>query len=244
MKHDQTAFDAARGYGAATSGEVEDRVNRFVPMVKRAAWHIYGAGREGLEIEDLMQAGMLALTECAMKHTGTTEDGFAAYAKMRVRGAMFDCLRKLMLDSRSKVKRRQQYTAAIADLQQHLHRPPSRGEIAEKIGCSEGELSEFEAAATRLTSIDEAYDENNTAFADDGPDPFEVLSGTEDRERLVTAMVQLPQRLQLVLQLFFVEEMNLTEIAEVLEVSVPRVHQLRAQALKKIKSLLEAEALS
>lgn len=238
MRHEQTGFDAAKAYGAANSAEVADRVKRFVPMVRRAAWHIYGAGRDGLEVEDLVQAGMLALTECAMKHTGGVEDGFAAYAKMRVRGAMFDCLRKLMTDSRRAVNRRKEYDAATAALRQELRREPARAEIAARLKCSEEELADFEAATTRLTSIDDAYDENNTAFADDAPDPFDMLSGNEDRERLVAAMTQLPERLQLVLQLFFVEEMNLTEIAEVLEVSVPRVHQLRSSALKKLKELM------
>lgn len=80
----------------------------------------------------------------------------------------------------------------------------------------------------------------SSAAADD-PDPFEALCEAEDRDRLVRAMTQLPDRLKLVLQLFFVEEMNLTEIAEVLEVSVPRVHQLRAKALKDLRELMEAE---
>ena len=73
-------------------------------MVHRAAWHIYGAGREGLEVEDLIQAGIVALTECAQRHNGPTEDGFAAYAKIRVRGAMFDLIRKLMNDTRTQRK--------------------------------------------------------------------------------------------------------------------------------------------
>jgi len=153
MKHDHSGFNtasqAARGYGAASSADVESRVKRFVPMVRRAAWHIYGVGRDGLEVDDLMQAGMVALTECAMKHTGDTEDGFAAYAKMRVRGAMFDQIRKLMLDSRRTVKRRQQYDAAVAELQQELHRAPSRAEVAARLGCAEVELADYETAASR-----------------------------------------------------------------------------------------------
>ena len=72
-------------------------------------------------------------------------------------------------------------------------------------------------------------------------DPFELLAAMDDRDRLVKAMTQLPERLQLVLQLFFVEELNLTEISQLLDVSVPRVHQLRSQALGKLKQLLEAE---
>ena len=100
---------------------------------------------------------------------------------------------------------------------------------------------EIEASAITLTSIADEYDETNTAFAADDPDPFEVLSDMEDRERLIEAMRTLPERLTLVLQLFYVEELNLTEIAQVLEVSVPRVHQLRAKALKDLKKLMEAD---
>jgi RNA polymerase sigma factor for flagellar operon FliA len=242
MKHDPKSFDTARGYSAANSAEINERVQRFVPLVRRAAWHIYGVGRDGLEIEDLVQAGMLALTECAAKHTGSTEDGFAAYAKMRVRGAMFDCLRKLMLDSRGRAKKRKAYDDAVTALSQQFRRMPSRAEIAAHLQCGEDELADYEAAATRLTSLDEAYDESNTAFADDTPDPFESLAEMENKERLVAAMTQLPERLQLVLQLFFVEEMNLTEIAQTLDVSVPRVHQLRGQALKKLKELMSENA--
>ena len=106
---------------------------------------------------------------------------------------------------------------------------------------SDGELLEIEASAITVTSITEEYDETSTAFAAEGPDPFEALSEMEDRERLVSAMHNLPQRLMLVLQLFYVEELNLTEIAGVLEVSVPRVHQLRAKALGELKKLMEAD---
>ena len=102
MKHDSSAF-AAAAYQSADI--VSDRVQRFVPMVRNAAWHINGAGREGIEIEDLMQAGFIALTEAARNHEGPGEDGFAAYAKLRVRGAMFDLIRKQMPVSRGVVKR-------------------------------------------------------------------------------------------------------------------------------------------
>jgi RNA polymerase sigma factor for flagellar operon FliA len=105
---------------------------------------------------------------------------------------------------------------------------------------SDAELLAIEASGVKLTPIEDAYDESNLAFASDDPDPFEALCAVEDRERLIAAMVKLPDRLKLVLQLFFVEELNLTEIAAVLEVSVPRVHQLRAKALKDLRTLLEA----
>lgn len=239
MKHDHRSFAP---YAAASREEVEDRVRRFLPMVRRAAWHIYGMGREGLEIEDLIQVGILALTECAQRHSGPTEDGFAAYAKIRVRGAMFDQIRKLMNDTRTARKKRARYNEVIEDLRNATGNQPSRSEIAEALGISDTELLEIEASVVTVTSISDEYDDSNTAFASEDPDPFQVLSGREDRELLVRAMTRLPDRLKLVLKLFFVEELNLTEIAEVLEVSVPRVHQLRAKALKDLRKLIEEMA--
>ncbi|MFU7529373.1 sigma-70 family RNA polymerase sigma factor [Qipengyuania sp. ASV99] len=239
MKHDQASFSSARPYQTASRAEVEDRVRRFLPMVHRAAWHIYGAGREGLEIEDLVQAGILALTECAQRHAGPTEDGFAAYAKIRARGAMIDMLRRQMNDTRTARKKRARYDRAVESLKQQSGCDPSRRAVAAALGISDTELLEIEASSVSVTSISDEYDDANTAFASDDPDPFEMLAGQQDRDRLVAAMVQLPDRLKLVLQLFFVEELNLTEIAEVLEVSVPRVHQLRAKALKDMRKLMD-----
>ena len=239
MKHDHRSFAP---YAAASREEVEDRVRRFLPMVRRAAWHIYGMGREGLEIEDLIQVGILALTECAQRHSGPTEDGFAAYAKIRVRGAMFDQIRKLMNDTRTARKKRTRYNEVVEELRNATGNQPTRSEIAEALGISDTELLEIEASVVTVTSISDEYDDSNTAFASEDPDPFQVLSGREDRELLVRAMTELPDRLKLVLKLFFVEELNLTEIAEVLEVSVPRVHQLRAKALKDLRKLMEEMA--
>jgi RNA polymerase sigma factor for flagellar operon FliA len=241
MKHDHAAFAAPAHSYAPARAEIEDRVRRFLPLVRRAAWHINGRGRDGLEIEDLVQVGILALTECAQRHAGPTEDGFAAYAKIRVRGAMLDEVRRAAHDSRTARARRTAYERALASLRGSLGREPSRAELARALAVDDAELLAIEASGVKLTPIEDAYDETSLAFASDDPDPFEALCAAEDRERLIAAMVQLPDRLKLVLQLFFVEELNLTEIAAVLEVSVPRVHQLRAKALKDLRGLLEGE---
>ncbi len=247
MKHDPAAFSqstpvAANAYQTASRAQVEDRVRRFLPMVRRAAWHIHGSGRDGLEVEDLIQSGIVALTECAQRHNGPTEDGFAAYAKIRVRGAMMDLIRKQLSDTRTARAKRARYAAAIEKLQARGQEHPDRASIARELGVDDAELREIEGSGVTVSSIDDAYDESNTAFASEDPDPFDVLSAGQDRERLITALTGLPERLQLVLQLFFVEELNLTEIAQVLEVSVPRVHQLRAKALKDLRNLLDETA--
>ena len=186
MKHDHSAFAAAQRY-APSRAEVEDRVRRFLPLVRRTAWHVNGRGRDGLEIEDLVQAGIVALTECAQRHAGPTEDGFAAYAKIRVRGAMLDEVRRVAHDSRTARAKRGVYERALASLRGSLGREPSRAEIARAMEVDDAELLAIEASGVRLTPIDDAYDETSLAFASDDPDPFEALCAAEDRERLLHA---------------------------------------------------------
>jgi RNA polymerase sigma factor for flagellar operon FliA len=241
MKHDHKGFSAAAAaYGK--SNLVEDRVRRFMPMVRKAAWHINGNGRDGLEIEDLMQAGFIALTEAARNHVGPGEDGFAAYAKIRVRGAMFDCVRRTMPESRGTIRRRRQLDETQGKLRQELGRSPTPQELAARLGIAAGDLAAWWGEEVQLTPLDESYDDRSSHFASDLPDPFAVLCEMQDNVRLGQAMEVLPDRLKLVLQLYFVEELNLTEIAEVLEVSVPRVHQLKTQALVKLRDLVQQDA--
>ncbi len=239
MNHDHRSFAAARAYQGGTA----DRIRRFLPMVRRLAWHVHGSGRVGFEIDDLIQAGLVALTECAQKHNGPTEDGFAAYAKLRVRGAMVDLVRRSTPLSRVASDRRRLLAGAAQTLTTTLGRVPSEEELAEAMGLSASALADLRASSEplRFEPIDDAYSDSNAAFADDRPDSFELLADEQTRGQVVAAIASLPERLQRVIQLYFVEELNLAEIAEVLSVSVPRVHQLKAQALDKLRAALGDE---
>lgn len=161
MKHDPAPFAStlAGAYGNSNRDLVEDRVRRFLPLVRRTAWHVYGMGRPefagALEVEDLIQTGILALTECAQKHSGPTEDGFAAYAKIRVRGAMLDQIRRLLNDSRIARKKRAAYDKTADGLRNQLGREPGRAEIAREMQISDRELLEIEASA--VTEIGRAH---------------------------------------------------------------------------------------
>ena len=88
----------------------------------------------------------------------------------------------------------------------------------------------------RFEAIDEAYSDSDMAYADDTPDSLALLEDQEVRDALAGAIGTLPERLQMITQLYFVEEMNLAEIADVLSVSIPRVHQLKAQALDRLRA--------
>ncbi|MBC2661129.1 sigma-70 family RNA polymerase sigma factor [Novosphingobium flavum] len=244
MKHDHRSFGAKSAIGAAYGGDVNDRVRRFLPMVRRLAWHVHGSGRPGIELEDLIQAGLVALTECAQRHSGPSEDGFAAYAKMRVRGAMVDLIRRSIPLSRGATERRRQLREQEDALRGKLGRDPSPAELAAALEISETELADLRAASEpmRFESIDDAYSDSDMAFADQRPDVLNQLADAEMREAVAGAIAALPERLQLVVSLYFVEELNLSEIAEVLGVSIPRVHQLKAQALDQLRKGLAGVA--
>jgi RNA polymerase sigma factor for flagellar operon FliA len=235
------AAGAAQAYGCDPAG----RIRRFLPMVRRLAWHLQGAGRGqmggGIEVEDLMQAGLVALTECAQRHNGPGEDGFAAYAKMRVRGAMVDLIRRHVPLSRGAVERRRLLRDTETTLRGTLGREPHDGEMALALGVSPSELDALRAAAEplRFEAIDETYSDENLAFADASPGSLDLLQDQELRNSVAGAIAALPERLQMIVQLYFVEELNLAEIAEVLSVSIPRVHQLKAQAMDRMREALK-----
>lgn len=234
MIQDQSHFSAVRAY----RGDVGHRVNRFLPMVRKLAWHLSGSGGPTVEVDDLVQAGLVALTECAQKHDGPSEDGFAAYAKLRVRGAMVDMLRSSSPDPRGARAKRRRIEQQQSRLASMLGREPSAAELAQALGMGVDELHRVRSglAETRLSSIEESYSESDGAFAADEPDAENLLLEQEDRTLLTKAIASLPERHQLVIQLYFVEELNLSEIAAVLGVSVPRVHQLKASALDKVRA--------
>ncbi len=240
MKHDHRSFATGAQVAGAYRGDAADRIRRFLPMVRRLAWHVHGTGRAGIELEDLMQAGLVALTECAQRHAGPGEDGFAAYAKMRVRGAMVDLIRRTVPLSRGAVERRRTLRDKEETLRAELGREPTSAELATAMGIDDAELASLRSSSEplRFESIDEVYSDSDMAFADERPDSLALLADAELRGQVADAIAALPERLQLVVQLYFVEELNLSEIAEVLSVSIPRVHQLKAQALERLRAAL------
>ena len=232
MKHDATQFAVRRAYGTS----VQEKVTQFLPLVRKLAWYYEGSSSATIDVDDLMQAGMMALTEAAQRHDRPSDDGFAAYAKMRVRGAMVDLLRGQSHRPRSAAAWARKRDAAEQTLRTELGRVPDAAEMARAM---EMPLDRYEAmrlaASTSATSIEECYSDSDTAFSDDRPDPEQNLLASEHSAVLAEAIGALPERLQLVLKLYFIEELNLNEIAAVLGVSVPRVHQLKADALKKAR---------
>ena len=238
MIHDHRSLSARTAYGG---GEAR-LLAQFLPLVRKLAWHLSATAGPALDADDLMQVGLIALTECARRHDRPTDDGLAAYAKLRVRGAMIDAIRKTQTETRSARAERHALDEARSALVASLGRPPSETELAERLKLAPAELADRQRRAlpVRAVALCDSYDERSTAFATDLPDAEALLLEAESHAALSKAIAALTERHQLVIQLYFLEELNLAEIAAVLGVSVPRVHQLKAAALKALREALEA----
>jgi RNA polymerase sigma factor for flagellar operon FliA len=236
MIQDRRSF-AAR---AAYSGGDARLLQQFLPLVKKLAWHLAPSAGPAMDVDDLMQVGLIALTECARRHDRPTDDGLAAYAKLRVRGAMIDAIRKLQTDSRGARSERREIEAARSALSGQTGRDPTEAELAARLGITIADLSERQRRAMQVRHVEmtDAYDDRQSAFASEDFTGEDLLLEAENRAALVAALGALPERHQTVIQLYFLEELNLAEIATVLDVSVPRVHQFKAAALTALKETL------
>nr|WP_047169461.1 FliA/WhiG family RNA polymerase sigma factor [Sphingomonas sp. Y57] len=214
----------------------EDLVRAHMQLVRKIAWHVHGRVSTAIDVEDLIQIGMIALVEAA---NGYEDRGhaFSTYASMRVRGAMIDHLRRQAALTRSAMAKRRALLTAKADFEKRHGRSPSESELAQALGLDGAAFRALldETAATYQESIDEVYSDQSMWFAD----VEERVDQTIEREELAGALAghiaELPEREAMVLQLYFVEEMNLEEIGQTLGIGAARVCQIKKAALDKLR---------
>jgi RNA polymerase sigma factor for flagellar operon FliA len=210
-----------------------------MPLVRKIAWHVHGRVSNAMDVEDLVQIGMVALVEAA---NGYEDRGhaFSTYAGMRVRGAMIDHLRRHATQARSGMVKRKALARARVELESALGRAATEAELGEAMGLDPTAFRELVTAAeaVRQESLDEVYSDQSMWFADLEEGADEAF----DRERLGEALAEhiaaLPEREAMVLQLYFVEELNLEEIGQVLEIGAARVCQIKKSALDKLRGKL------
>jgi len=235
-----TVDKLARLRNPSVPAEPNELVRSHIGLVRRLAWHVHSRVSSAIEVEDLIQIGTVSLIEAAHSFEDRGEASFATYATIRVRGGMIDALRKSATMVRSAMRRRREFGQARASLEGLLGRPASDAEMAARVDLS---LEAYRAAAfsthgPRLESIDDVYSDNSASFADEGPDAFDSLAHQGLKRAVSTAIATLPPREALILQLYFVEEMNLEEIGATLEIGAARVCQIKKAALAKVRSAL------
>jgi RNA polymerase sigma factor for flagellar operon FliA len=216
-------------------------VRKHRELVRKVAWHVHSGVSTRIELEDLVQIGLVALVEAAR----TFEDrgaAFAPYAAMRVRGAMIDHLRREAMMSRSGMANRRMLATTRAGLESRLSRRASDREMAEELGQSPEEYHSMVASAQPLEreSIDEVYADDQPWFMDLGDRADTIIEREQLFSGMAAAIAELPEREAMVLQLYFVEELNLEEIGEILGIGATRICQIKKAALAKLKACFEA----
>ena len=216
-------------------------VRQHLPLIRRLAWHVHGSVSTAIEVEDLVQVGLVALVEAVASFEDRGQVTLKQYLVTRLRGAMIDELRRHAAMTRGAIRRRREYQRALGQLSGTLGRQPTEAEVATQLGVTREKLRAdyLTAEAVKYESIDEVYADDQPWFASDTPDAFEQLSDAQTRDRLIAAIADLPEREQMVIQLYHVEELNLEEIGQILGVGAARVCQIKASAHSRLKKAMQ-----
>jgi RNA polymerase sigma factor for flagellar operon FliA len=209
-------------------------------QVRKIAHYFHGRVRGAVEVEDLIQAGYVGLVDAAQKYERKEGATFAAYAGIKIRGAIADHLRRASNLCRTTIVNRQRVNRATLALERRLQRQPTSVEIAEELGMGINEYENWRQAfqANTLQTIEEVHDEFSVWFLSTAGNPEEEINKVELRAALRKALESLSEREALVIQLYYVEELNVYEIAEILEVTTGRVSQIKKAAIGTLRQRL------
>jgi len=234
-----------------SSQNLDDRnelVMRELPQVYHIAARIRERLPQHVEMEDLVHAGVIGLIEACRSFDSTKNVQLSTFAKFRIRGAILDSLRKLDWGSRALRRQGRAITASIGKLSSTLGRQPLQEEIAEELEMT---LSELQAILTQLDGLhlvaqhsdlqrdtDESQDLIETAEGNANDNPFDLCVEGEEREHLASAISELSEREQIILSMYYRDELTMREISEVVGLAVSRISQIHAAALVKLRSSL------
>jgi RNA polymerase sigma factor for flagellar operon FliA len=219
----------------------DDLISRNVELVKRIAHHLAGRLPATVDVNDLMQSGMVGLLEAAGNFDASRGASFETYAGIRIRGAMLDDIRKHDWTPRSVHHKYRQVGDAMHAVEGRTGRAASAEEVAEYMGISIDEYHKIlaDSAGSRLFSFEETLEEpmlQRKPPSSGVPTPEQELYQAQFREQLAESIERLPERERLVLSLYYEQELNLKEIGEVLEVSESRVCQIHGQAVMRLRA--------
>ena len=227
-------------------------VSQHIPLVRRLALQLVARLPANIELDDLMQAGLMGLLDAIRRYQKTPDAQFETYATMRVRGAMLDELRGQDWLPRSVRTKARAIERAVTQLSHRLMHVPTESEIAAELDMS---LSDYQQLLEDAHGVQVVHYEDFGRKQDDvsghaldyvldvdtqnaSPDPFGNLVSDDLRHTLIEAIRQLPDREQLLLSLLFEQDLTQKEIAAVLDVTEGRVSQIRSQAIIRIRASL------
>ena len=260
MKNDAFLYDAL--YQALNNGQIDgqqleqvrpislldsDYVKQYTPLVRRLAHQMIARLPANVELDDMIQAGMMGLMDAVSRFEVTQGTQFEVYAAQRIRGAMLDELRANDWLPRSARKSQRDIENAIHRLEGKLSRAPHEAEIAGELEMSLAQYQQMlhDARGAQLVHLDdlggkvddEDYLERH--LVGDSPEPGEILRDKRFRYALVDAIDELPEREKLLMSLYHEQDLNLREIGVVMGITESRVCQLHSQAVARLRARLK-----
>lgn len=231
--------------GHAMYAEVEnlgetEQIVRHATLVKRIAYHLLNRLPPTVQIDDLIQAGMVGLLEAAGNFDAGMGASFETFAGIRIRGSMIDEIRRSDWTPRSVHRKFRSVTEAIRKIENESGEDARDADVALALGISLSEYHQIliDSSSSRIYSIETLEENSQDSAIPSSSDrtPEESLSKDEYQRQLAESIRQLPEKEQLVMALYYDDEMNFREIGEILEVTESRICQLHGQALLRIKS--------
>ncbi len=217
-------------------------IEQYAPLVKKIAHHLLARLPASVQLDDLLQAGMMGLLEASSKFDGSKGAKFETFAGIRIRGAMLDEIRKGDWVPRSVHRNQRMVTQAIEKVEQELGREADDKEIAAELNLSLEEYHQIlnDVASGKIIGMEDIGVSQDVISSENTPEDetFDSLTDEHFQLALVSALKQLPERDALVLSLYYDEALNLKEIGAVLEVSESRVSQIMSQAMMRLKTKL------
>ena len=230
-------------YSKIAKPNINQLIHDHTNLVRKISWHLHGRVNSIIEIDDVIQLGMVGLINAAQNYIPQKDASFTSYASIRIKGEILDYLRKSSNLDRTTITIKKNSEKASHLLRNKLGREPYNYEIADELGISTEKYFEwsnaFEAGVNK--SLDELYDDYSSWFVTGALNPEETINDTELRNNLKKVLGKLEGKEALIIQLYFVEELNIYEIAEVMEVSTGRVSQIKTSAIKRIRENFKTE---
>ena len=230
-------------YSDSNIERADSLIRQHAPLVKRIAFHLMARLPSSVQVDDLIQAGMIGLLEASRKYDPSKGASFETYAGIRIRGSMMDEIRKGDWVPRSVHRNSRKISEAIKLVEDREGRDAKDYEVAKEL---EMPLDDYysclkDSASGKLFSYDEVLESGDGTIdqlASHSENPYSEIQSDAFKEGLAKAILTLPERERIVLSLYYDEELNLKEIGAVLSVSESRVSQIHSQAALRLRSRL------
>ena len=224
-------------------------IRQYQPLVRRLAHHMMAKLPANVQVDDLIQVGLIGLSDALSRYEAGQGAQFETFATQRIRGAMLDELRENDWMSRGSRKSQKDIEQALHRLEHRLGRTPLESEIATEMGMN---LADYQSLLGKVRGTQLVYledmgrgSDDDDSFldrhvADSDADPLNLLGDQRLREALVSAIKLLPEREQLIMSMYYEQDMNLKEIALVMNVTESRICQLHSQSIARLRAKMRA----